>query len=168
MAKFRDYDNYEVFEDGKIWSYKTKRFLKPFTRKNGYQQVMLYDNEGKMKLYRVHRVVYETFSGEPIPEGMQVNHIDERKDNNARSNLNLMSPKQNTNWGSGISRRAKTNTNNPKHSKQVGAFKNGVLVMTFPSTKEAGRQGFCQSNVSKCCNGVKSYKTYKGYEWRFL
>ena len=29
MSKFRDYDKYEVFEDGRIWSYKSKKFLKP-------------------------------------------------------------------------------------------------------------------------------------------
>ena len=25
---FRDYTNYEIYEDGRIWSYKTKKFLK--------------------------------------------------------------------------------------------------------------------------------------------
>ena len=49
MSKFRDFDKYEIYEDGRIWSYKTKRFLKPITRKDGYQIVNLYDNDGKMK-----------------------------------------------------------------------------------------------------------------------
>lgn len=30
---FRDYYNYEVFEDGKIWSKYSKKFLKPKTKK---------------------------------------------------------------------------------------------------------------------------------------
>ena len=50
--------------------------------------------------------------------------------------------------------------------KQVGAFKDGELVMVFSSTTEAGRNGFIQSNVSACCNGKK--KTHKGYEWRYI
>ena len=96
MSKFRNYDNYEVFENGKIYSYKTKKFLKPQTQKNGYQVVNLYDNDGKMKKYLVHRIVYEAVSGAPIPEGMQVNHINEDKtDNRFFENLNLMTPKQN-------------------------------------------------------------------------
>ena len=163
--KFRDYSNYEIYEDGRIWSYKRKKFLKPLILPSGYQMVLLTDNKGKQKMYYLHRVVYETFSGEPIPEGMQVNHIDERKDNNARTNLNLMSPKENTNWGSGIERCAKA------RRKQVGAFKNGKLVMTFSSTVEAQRQGFKSSAVSACCRNCymrEGNNVYKGFEWRYL
>ena len=170
MSKFRDFEKYEVFENGRIWSYRKNKFLKPWTNKDGYQQVRLTDNEGKCKWYYLHRIVYETFSGEPIPPNMQVNHIDEKKDNNAVSNLNLMSPKQNTNWGTGIQRRAKTQSkvliNNPKRSKAVCAFKNEKLVMSFPSTKEAERNGFYSSAVSACCNGKWTH--YKGYTWKYL
>ena len=166
MSKFRNFEKYEVFEDGRIFSYKKNKFLKP-TTKNGYQVVCLYDNEGNMKQYLVHRVVYESVTGAPIPDGLQVNHIDENKANNSISNLNLMTPKENTNWGSGIERCSKARING-KRSKAVGAFKNDELVMTFPSTKECGRQGFDSGNVAACCRGVKSYKTYKGYIWRYL
>lgn len=155
---FRDYSNYEVYEDGRIWSYNTNSFLKPKTNKGGYQTVRLADDNGKTKLYLLHRVVYETFSCKPIPPLMQVNHIDERKDNNSISNLNLMTPKENSNWGSGIERAAKS------RSKKVGAFKNGELIFTFPSTVEARRNGF--NSVSACCRGEQ--KTHKGYTWRYL
>ena len=165
MAKFRNYDKYEVFDDGRIYSYYTKKFLKPQTDKKGYQRVALTDNEGKKKKYLLHRIVYEAFSGKPIPKNLQVNHIDEMKDNNARSNLNLMTPKENTNWGSGIERSHKAQTNG-KRSKQVGAFKNGELILTFPSAKEGGRQGFHQGHISACCRG--ELKTYKGYEWKYI
>ena len=166
MSKFRDYSKYEVYDDGRIWSYYTNKFLKPITDKDGYQQVSLSDNEGKQKTYKVHRVVWETFSGSPIPEGMQVNHINEDKtDNRFFENLNLMTPKENINWGTGIERRAKTMTNG-KLSKKVGAFKNDELVMTFISTKEAQRQGFDSGHIVACCRG--KLKTHKGYEWRYL
>ena len=125
MCKFRNYSNYEVFEDGRIFSYWTKKFLKPKTNKNGYQVVLLYDNEGNRKMYYLHRVVYEAVTGEPIPEGMQINHRSEVKTENMISNLELMSPKQNTNYGTRNSRIAESK------SKQVGAFKNGNLVTTF-------------------------------------
>ena len=169
MAKFRDFSNYEIYADGRIYSYKRNKWLKPWTNKDGYQQVRLTDNEGKCKWYYLHRIVYETFSGEPIPPNMQVNHIDEKKDNNAISNLNLMSPKQNNNWGSRNKRLSKAKKGiipkaNPQ--KQVGAFKDGKLVFTFQSTQEAGRNGFIQSNVSACCNGKS--KTHKGFEWRYI
>lgn len=157
---FRDYTNYEIYEDGRIWSYKRNKFLKPKSNGKGYQQVKLSDNEGKVKNYQVHRVVYEAVTGEPIPEGMQINHRSEVKTENMISNLELVSPKQNINYGSGIERRAKA------QSKQVGAFKKGELAMTFQSLAEAQRNGFSQSGISECCNGKR--KTHKGYEWRYL
>src|SRR5690606_11217835 len=38
------------------------------------------------KSYRVHRLVMEAFVG-PLPEGMEVRHLDDDPDNNALSNL---------------------------------------------------------------------------------
>ena len=177
--QFRDYDKYEVYEDGRIFSYWTNKFLKPITIKNGYQRVYLYDNEGKRKIYLVHRIVYETFSGSQIPSNMQINHIDERKDNNSRSNLELVTPSENINYGTRNSRVAKSLSKAKKGiipkanpPKQVGAFdKNGELVMTFQSTQEASRQGFNQGAVASCCRNCylkEGNNVYKGYEWRYL
>ena len=157
---FRDYSKYEVYEDGRIYSYKSKKFLKPGTNQYGYQVVGLTDNEGKRKTYRLNRLIYETFSGSPIPYGLQVNHINEIKTDNRFENLNLMTPKENVNWGTGIKRKTKI------QSKKVGAFKNGELVMTFSSANEAGRNGFQYSHIVDCCNGKR--KTHRGFEWRYL
>ena len=166
---YKDFTKYEIYDDGRIWSYSRKKFLKP-TTKNGYQVVCLSDNEGNMKQYLVHRVVYESVTGAPIPDGLQVNHIDENKANNSISNLNLMTPKENTNWGSGIERCSKARING-KRSKAVGAFKNDELVMTFPSTKECGRQGFDSGNVASCCRNCylrEGNNVFKGFEWRYI
>ena len=69
------------------------------------------------------------------------------------------------NWGTCIERVSKANTNG-KRSKSVGAFKDGKLVLSFPSTKEAGRNGFESSSVAKCCRG--KLKTHKGYTWKYI
>ena len=153
---FRDFKKYEVYEDGRIWSYSRNRFLKPTTNNCGYQQVYLYDNEGKPKMYLVHRVVYESVTGEPIPEHLECNHISEDKTDCRFENLNLMSHKDNVNWG----------TRTERCSKQVGAFQNGKLVMVFPSTMEADRNGFHSGHISECCNGER--KTHKGFVWKYL
>lgn len=166
MSKFRNFEKYEIYEDGRIFSYWTNKWLKPITRKDGYQQVNLYDNDGKIKCYLLHRVVWEAVTGSPIPEGYEINHRSEVKTSNMITNLELVSHKQNLNYGSGNERRSKSLTNNPKISKQVGAFKNNELIFTFPSTSEAQRQGFDSGNVSKCCNGKQ--KTYKCYTWKYL
>ena len=158
--KFRDYTKYEVFEDGKIWSYSSKKFLKPQTVQGGYQQVCLTDNEGKQKNYYLHRVVWESVTGSPIPEGYEINHISEVKTENFFANLQLLSHKENINYGTRNKRASKS------RRKQVGAFKDGKLVMVFKSIQEAGRQGFNKGNVCACCRG--KLKTYKGFEWRYL
>lgn len=163
--KFRNYDKYEIYEDGRIWSYSHKKWLKPWTNKGGYQIVGLTDNEGKRKYYQVHRIVYETFSGSPIPNNLQCNHINECKSDNRVCNINLMSPKQNSNWGTRNKRMAKALING-KLSKSVGAFKDGKLVMVFPSTAEAGRNGFDFSAVARCCRGKLPH--YKGFIWKYI
>lgn len=165
MSKFRNFEKYEVYEDGRIWSYKSKKFLKPQTDTSGYKFVLLSDNNGNAKFYRLHRVIYESVSGEPIPEGIQVNHINEDKTDNRFENLNLMTQKQNINFGTRNSRARKS------LSKQVGAYKNGKLAIVFPSTIEAHRQGYSQSAVSKCCRNCymrEGNNMFKGYEWKYL
>lgn len=160
MSKFRNFDKYEVFEDGRIWSYKSKKFLKPWTTKYGYKRVSLTDNEGNSKMYHLHRVVWEAVTGSPIPEGYEINHIDENKTNNHISNLNLMTPKENVNFGTCIQRRSAT------RSKTVGAFKNGELVMSFKNIMDADKNGYSFGCVARCCRGER--KTHRGFEWRYI
>lgn len=162
---YRNFTKYEVYEDGKIWSYSHKKWLKPATEKNGYKQVTLYDNEGKRKTYYLHRVVYEAVSGEPIPDDLEVNHRNEDKTDCSFENLNLLTHKDNINCATGIERSAKSRINGVR-SKVVGAYKDGDLVMKFSSIQEARRQGFSQSNICSCCNGKR--KTHKGFQWRYL
>ena len=58
------------------------------TTKKGYLRV--WDNDtGKAKMH--HRIVWERFNG-PVPEGMQVHHIDGNKINNDIGNLELLTP----------------------------------------------------------------------------
>lgn len=158
--KFRNFDKYEVYEDGRIWSYKYKKFLKPQTLPNGYQQVCLTDNEGKTKMYYVHRVVWEAVTRSQIQPGMEINHISEVKNENSFSNLELVTPKQNINYGTGNARRAES------QSKQVYQYsKDGELIAVWESTKEAQRNGFNSGSVAKCCNG--KIKSHKGYIWSY-
>lgn len=127
----------------------------------GYKQIGC-----KYKMYRVHILVYQTFIGE-IPEGYQVNHIDEDKTNNRVGNLNLMTHKENINWGTRNERASKTLTNRKDLSKTVQQFtKSGELVNEWASTHEAERLGgFKHGDISKCCNG--KLKTHGGYIWRY-
>lgn len=165
---FRDYNKYDVQSDGRIWSKYSKKFLKPYTTRDGYQMVCLFDNEGRRDWQFVHRVVYCAVNGLwEIPNGMQINHKNEVKTSNEISNLELVTPKENLNYGTRNARVSKALTNHPNKSKRVAAYdKYGVLQMVFASTQEARRNGYCQQSVSACCNG--KVKSHKGFEWRYL
>ena len=90
----------------------------------GYQYVKITEN-GKIIHYFIHRLVYETFIGK-IPDNMQVNHIDEDKTNNSLSNLNLLSPKDNSNYGTRNKRISETKKhrvyNIKKNRDSLGRF----------------------------------------------
>lgn len=173
---FINWNEYDIYEDGRIYSKYWKKSLMGYVQKNGYVQVGLKCVDGTKKLFRFHRVIWTYFNG-AIPEGYEINHIDENKKNNALSNLNLMTHTENCNWGTGIQRssekqRGKHLSEETKSkigkalSKPVVAVdKDGNVVKRFSSTKEAQRNGFNSGHVSNCCKGKE--KTCGGYGWRY-
>lgn len=168
---YKNYSRYEVLADGRIWSKHSNKFLKPNTVRGGYQQVDLRDNEGKRHTQYVHIIVYCAVNGLwEIPEGMQINHKNESKTSNEISNLELVTAKQNVNYGTRNERAAKALTNHPDLSKRVAAYNaEGELIMVFPSTMEAQRNGYQHSAVSTCCrNCYLGGNKYKGLFWRYL
>ena len=164
----QNFSRYQCFPTvGKIYDKKLKRFVKGWEQPNGYVYVNLQNDEGIWKGMKFHRAILMAYMGEGIPVGYEVNHIDECKKNNQIKNLNLMTHRDNVNFGTGIERRAKAQINHPNLSKRVKAFdKEGNLVYDFPSAKEAERQfGFNHGNITSCCNGKR--KTAHGYIWQY-
>lgn len=159
---------YEVSDQGRVKSlkYGKERILKPIREHGGYLRVNLC-KEGKVKHTLVHRIVADTFI--PNPNNLEtVNHKDEVKTNNAVSNLEWMSVKDNNNYGTHNKRVSEANINHPSRSKQVQMFdkQTGELLATFPSTGEAARvTGIKRASISHCCTGI--YKSAGGYIWRY-
>ena len=158
--------NYESLYDasnfGRVRSLKfgKVRILKQFKDKDGYLKVNLW-KDGKSKQFFIHRLVYEAFNGE-IPEGMEINHIDENIENNRLSNLEVVSHKDNINWGT------RTQKVIEKRSKAVLqlTYPEGKFIKKWSSMAEADRNGFDKSAVWACCNG--KLKQYKGFIWIYL
>lgn len=157
---------YQVSSLGRVKSlkYGKERILKPYVNKGGYLRVNFHI-DGKNKHYLVALLVWSAFNG-PIPEGMQVNHINEDKTDNRLENLNLMTPKENCNWGTRTARQTKKMING-KTSKKVYQYDlEGNLIKEWESTHQVERETqYLFKNISACCLG--KCKTIGGYVWRY-
>ena len=177
--QIKEYENiYEISNYGRVKSLKRyvpkynglrtvkERILKQGNNTQGYKTVMLCKN-GVHKSVTVHRLVAIHFIENEDTNKIQVNHINENKTDNRVENLEWVTPKENTNWGSCIERRKNKMINHPKRSKFVYQFtKDGALVQTYLSTKEVFRQtGYSQSKISECCLGKR--KTAYNHVWKY-
>lgn len=79
-------ENYVLYEDGRVYSKRNKKFLKQ-GESAGY---LLYGSQ----LGSVHRLLAQHFLG-GIPQGMVVNHKDGNKQNNSLDNLEVVTYSQN-------------------------------------------------------------------------
>ena len=77
-------EEYGISEDGEVYSYRLKRFLKT-TLDKGYYRVSLTKDE-KSYLKFIHRLIAETFIPNPDNHPF-VDHIDRDPKNNSLSNL---------------------------------------------------------------------------------
>lgn len=89
MTELRDIPGFEglyaATRDGKVWSHKRKKFMKPCGEPDNYQ-IMWLSKEGECKCYYVHRLIALAYI--PNPNNYpKVNHIDEHKDHNWADNL---------------------------------------------------------------------------------
>ena len=146
---------YGITRDGRVYSYKRKRFLKPGSDKDGYHKVCLY-KKGKAKTFRIHRLVAEAFI--PNPNNLPVvNHRDECKTNNCVENLEWCSIEYNNTYGTRIERIAKK-LSIPVYCEE--------LDKTFDGARQAARElGLNNSNIISCCKG--RYKTTGGFHFRY-
>ena len=159
---------YKVSNTGKVKSMNYRhsdvpRILATVDNGYGYYIVILYLNSVR-KSASVHRLVWTAFNG-PIPEGLQINHLNENKADNRLENLSLCTPKENTNYGTRNKRAGE------KHCKRIQMLdKNNNILKTFNSLKEAAQflnknKTTANSNISSCLHG-KSKSAY-GYKWKF-
>lgn len=157
---------YKVSNFGRVKSlwFGNEKILKPSNNGYRYLFVNLYKN-GKMKYYKVHRLVTQTFI--PNPNKLPyVNHKDENPSNNRVENLEWCDQKYNLNYGTRNQRISEKMTNG-KLSKPVLQYeKSGEFVREWKSTRDVQRNlGFNIASISLCCNG-KSKSAY-GFVWKY-
>jgi len=103
------YENYLIYEDGKVQNKKTKRYLKQCNDSCGYKKVTLC-KDGKRKYFRIHRLVALHHIHNPENK-REVDHINRDKTDNRIENLRWVTPSEN-NQNKGI---MKTNTSGHKN-----------------------------------------------------
>lgn len=174
----KGFENYQVTDDGRIWSKKSKRYLIPTKSPDGYLRVKLCYGDGRYKNVFVHRIVGKMFV--PNPDNLpQINHKDECKTNNTVENIEWCSVQYNNTYNDRHIRCAKKvkDSNTIRSGKPVEQIDitSGEVIATYPSVWEASRStGFVKQGIMIACHGGQMKKgkwvntlQYKGYIWRY-
>ena len=143
-----EFPKYEVSDGGEIRNADTGKTLSQFANNRGYLKVSLKSSaDGKQHNVLVHRLVAKAFIENEAKERTQVNHINEDKSDNRACNLEWVTPSENVNHGTGVSRRAES------LSLPVVMIHNGLSVV-FDSAGDAERRtGIPAKSIQKCCSG---------------
>ena len=157
------YEEYYIFE------------LMTYDHRFGYNKT--YGGEGGVPTEEIRRKISEAQRGEKNPNyGKHFSEEHKRKISEANKGKHLSEEHKRklseANKGKHLSdeskRKMRESLTNGKLSipiVQIDPTTN-KLVNVYPSSNEAGRQGFRQGHISACCNGKR--KTHKGYKWMYL
>ena len=154
---------YQVSDSGRVKSlnYRStgeEMVLKQRKCKDGYLQVRLC-KEGKVKYYKVHRLVAQAFI--PNPENFPViNHMDENPSNNCANNLEWCTQKYNCNYGMRNEKIAKS------QSKSVKCVETNTIYISAHDAQK--KTGICVAHICACANNKKRHYTAGGYHWEYV
>ena len=153
------FKRYEISRCGKyVRHIRNRDTMLSIEGKGKYARVGLYDDDGKQRLLRVHRLVASTFLGRPSKPGLTVDHKHRNKKDNSAKNLRWATRKQQ------ILNRG-TFSQTAQKIALIGYHTETNETRTFASAHDAAKElgkGFHQQNISRA---VKNSTTYKG--WTF-
>ncbi len=155
---------YFIFDDGKLYSARNHKFLRPTRDRYGYLHFVI-SIEGKRMTCKAHRLVAEAFIDNPENKPT-VNHKNGIRDDNRVSNLEWATAKEQAN--DPITRKhnleaaAKTDyyamgslANFGR--KKTAVYKNGELLGVYDSLKKAATAHHANyTKASECANGNRN------------
>ena len=158
------YDLYAACEDGYIIHIVRQIPFKGKKNNDGYLRFSLRKyGESKQKNKYSHVFVWETFNG-MIPDGFQIDHIDDNKENNKLDNLQLITPSENCKKAV----KNRKNFNNYQNIRSVKGTNNETNeVKYYFSIHSAGQHLEINSaSVMRVCDGVtRSTQSKKDNHW---
>lgn len=135
------------------------KILNSKINKWGYREISL-SKDNIQRTYRINRLVAKAFLDD-YSEQLEVNHKDENKINDNYLNLEMMTSKENCNYGS---RNEKILEKKQKAIIQLS--KDNEFIKIWKSAKEIERQlHILHTSIANCCRGYS--KTSGGYVWRY-
>lgn len=172
-----DFDNYIIYEDGRIWSKYYEKFMNGNIGTKGYLQIWLTCKDGKKRYFMKHRVIAYYFIPN-LENKPQVDHINTIKTDNRVENLRWVHQSENNRnpITNERMRNAQKGNEQIKKATEVAAIKNkkrvymytldGEFEKMYNSVKDAANECGCfAQNISACCNGKK--KQVKGHKWYY-
>ncbi len=86
LVKIKDYENYSFDKNtNQVYNTKYKRFLKPILDSIGYYVVEIRNNKSKM--FKLHRLIYQVYNPNIDITNLEIDHIDNNRQNNNIENL---------------------------------------------------------------------------------
>lgn len=168
-AEINNLSKYIIYSNGEVYSKSKNKIMLGFLNKDGYMLVRLVSDNGKVRNYRVHRLVAKAFI--PNPNNYPViNHKDENKLNNDVSNLEWCTYSYNNSYGNRINNLIKTRNVNKSYGSEVPIVATNIITgekFTYKSQMEASRKlNISQSKVSACLQGRQ--KKSHGYTFKSI
>ena len=151
------FDNYVISELGAVFNTKRQKF-KAHRKSDRYLNITLYQ-DGKAKIFNVHRLVAKVFI--PNPEGkLEVNHIDGDTFNNHVSNLEWCTRKENAIHSTQILKKNRGEDNAFTKLKEADVLQIKKLLSL----------GYTQTAISKLYNVTNHaiHRIAHGYNWSWL
>ena len=161
----KGYENYEIYEDGRIFSIKTNRFIKSFFNKyHGYMQVNLHtrvNEKHKQKTLLLHRLIGLYFV-DGYKEGYVINHKNGNRIDNRLENLEWVTQSDNQ-LDSFLKGRRKDDVS---AKAVVGTdMKTGEKIYFHSIWDAAHTLKISQGNICMCCQNKRPYAN--GYYWAY-
>ena len=172
--------NYQITEDGKIFSKYKNKFLKGFINSAGYHIFNLKKSNGSYKCFLAHRLVAQTYISQPPSPKHEINHKDHIKLNNHHSNLEWVTHSENIlkSFREGYRKKQTGRRTGYKHLEEtklkMADAKNKPVKITYKS----GRYDIYKS-VKELCENTGLYRkkfnriinnggTHKGIKLEFI